>query len=394
MSSSLTYNTFEDFPGLFQYENPNELFTFEDDFMMPQLPVQLSTTTLLPEGEPQQYTTGAFEMSSDYSSQEESVSTVESVLPQTALFPPASACTPPPEKVGDFISRRESLDSEFDFSSLARDGLVVMDELDSYEPSEAVDLDAIESKTYPLVRGMNSGGSTTKPPPPDKTGRSQYLKCKLSIVDGDEKSVCMPAWDDMEKQEQRRIIRIERRQNLNQVIVSFHILPSSESNETRPAPPGVDVVEVSCLECHQNMDLSEDDSTTVVTGDGYDNLNRQFYITSVEVIKIVELLIGCQTNNQKERRAERGRIRSNLVPFWSKKPISSKKVSSSDNLSDVIGKTNADLRNELAQRIMSYETRKPRRFDKEVRILEWRKLAPALRRALQSYYVKIPSDVL
>ena len=39
---------------------------------------------------------------------------------------------------------------------------------------------------------------------------------------------------------------------------------------------------------------------------------------------------------------------------------------------------------------MGYEIRKPRGFDKEVRILRWDKLVPALQRALQSYYTEIP----
>ncbi|KAG7697114.1 hypothetical protein KL930_002436 [Ogataea haglerorum] len=396
MSSSVAYNPFEEFANLAQYDLPNEMFSFEDELLVSQLPLQLPAATLA-DHEPQYYSSGAFELTSGYSSQEESVSTVvttESVRPQTALFPPASACTPPPERAGDYISRRESLDSEFDFLAFGRDELAIPSELGDCEERSEVDLGAIESKTYPLVRGLNSGGSTTKPPPPDRTGRSQYLKCKLSILDGDEEAVCLPEWGEDEKADKRRIIRIERRQRRNEVIVSFHILGSADQHETRPAPDGVDVVEVSCLECYQNLDYSEDDDTTVVTRDGVESLSRQFYITSVEVIKIVELLIGSQSTSQKERRAERGRIRSNLVPFWSKKPISSKKVASSDPDGETVGKTNADLRNELAQRIMSYETRKPRRFDKEVRVLEWRKLVPALRRALQSYYVKIPNDAL
>lgn len=52
--------------------------------------------------------------------------------------------------------------------------------------------------------------------------------------------------------------------------------------------------------------------------------------------------------------------------------------------------TNHDYRMELAKRIMGYEIRKPRGFDKEVRILRWDKLIPALKRALQSYYTEIP----
>ncbi|KAG7881072.1 hypothetical protein KL905_002062 [Ogataea polymorpha] len=395
MSSGVAYNynPFEDFSNLAQYELPNEWFSFEDEVVVSHLPLQLLAATL-PDQEPQFYSSSAFQRlflaggKRVYRGNDRIHQAPDCVI---------SACErmhTSPERMGECISRRESLDSEFDFKAFGEDELTILSEVDEYEEVLEVDLEAIESKSYPLVRGLNSGGSTTKPPPPDRTGRSRYLKCKLSILDGGEENLCLPEWSEHEKQDKRRIIRVERRQRINEVIMSFHILNLAEQQETRPAPDGVDFVEVSCLECYQNLDYSEDDDTTVVTRGGGESLSRQFYITSVEVIKIVELLIGSQSTNQKERRAERGRIRSNLVPFWSKKPISSKKVMSSDSHGEFIGKTNADLRNELAQRIMSYETRKPRRFDKEVRVLEWRKLVPALRRALQSYYVKVPNDVL
>jgi len=111
----------------------------------------------------------------------------------------------------------------------------------------------------------------------------------------------------------------------------------------------------------------------------------EYYITSVEVVGIVELLIGTQLAEPQERRKERGRIRSNLVLFWLKKPVSLR-IQEGRNSGHT---NNKDLRYELAKRIMSYDIRRPRGFDKEVRILRWDKLIPALKRALQSYYVEL-----
>lgn len=107
------------------------------------------------------------------------------------------------------------------------------------------------------------------------------------------------------------------------------------------------------------------------------------------------MLIGTESQDAAERRRERGRIRSNLVSFWSKRPIRSKISDTKNSPSSKGGSPlndEFDFRHELATRIMAYEVRKPRGFDKEVRILKWEKLVPSLRRALQSYYAEIPND--
>lgn len=116
--------------------------------------------------------------------------------------------------------------------------------------------------------------------------------------------------------------------------------------------PDIDVIEVSCLECDvkiNNSHISEgtnfydsqssDDEMGGNNGDAagmggvgarkspnyikneFNDDYYQYYITSVEVVEIVELLIGNQFRDAAERRKERGRVRSNLVPFWSKKQL-------------------------------------------------------------------------
>ncbi|CAD1810244.1 unnamed protein product [Candida parapsilosis] len=317
-----------------------------------------------------------------------------------------------------------------------------------------------DRKRYRVLRGVSAGGSSTRPPKEALNSDSIFLPVELNLVGASVEDICCPKWSTSEKQDRRRVIRIERIQNGPQLTLNFSIVGSADENPiTLPAPPNVDVVEVSCLECdvRTNDDYesqSSDDETGYTKTQGSKNKrfvntdpetgrNFQYYITSVEVIEIVELLIGTAFADASERRRERGRVRSNLVPFWSKKSISSRmsdsssvssstslgsnsvsstrdgSVSSNSTISTVAPTTastattaaaaaaaatanlsldndansqptNQDYRMELAKRIMAYDIRKPRGFDKEVRILRWDKLIPALKRASHSYYTEIP----
>lgn len=248
-------------------------------------------------------------------------------------------------------------------------------------------------KRYRVIRGVSAGGCSTRPPKHLMGSNCLVLPVKLELNGAGVEDLCYPEWQPSEKEDRRRIIRIERIQEGPKLIANFSVVGSANENPmTLPPPPNVDVIEVSCLECSVQLnddDLSPSSDSEVVPED---RRRLEYYITSVEVVEIVELLIGTQSRDPVERRRERGRIRSNLVPFWSKKPISSRmqdrnpSVSSGDSFS-----TYKDFRVDLAKRIMGYEIRKPRGFDKEVRILKWSKLAPALKRALQSYYTEIPA---
>ena len=272
---------------------------------------------------------------------------------------------------------------------------------------------------YRVIRGISSGGSATKPPRIMTTANHHYVPVNLELLDANLQECCLPTWNEEEKADKRRIIRIERYQVGSKIIAKFSIVGSAKENPTPlDSQPGVDVVEVSCLECFTKQ--SEDTDNEEESGNstpmnnysygstntnGVEETKRSFYITSVEVIKIVELLIGTEVQDPAEHRRERGRIRSNLVPFWSKRPISSRmsnnemrsnssspKSESNNSFNQIsnISPDYSDFRIELATRIMAYDVRKPRGFDKEVRILKWEKLIPALRRALQSYYAEIP----
>ncbi|ODV77592.1 uncharacterized protein CANTADRAFT_27333, partial [Suhomyces tanzawaensis NRRL Y-17324] len=264
-------------------------------------------------------------------------------------------------------------------------------------------------RRYRVIRGISAGGCTTKPPKESVDSDSKFYPVELQINGASVEDVCYSQWNIPEKQDRRRIVRIERIQQGNKLIANFSIVGSADENPvTMPPPRNVDVVEVSCLECdiriNDEYDSSSDDenkgskSPKNYVKHEVDGGCYQYYITSVEVVEIVELLIGTELVDPAERRRERGRVRSNLVPFWSKKPISSRmsdSTSTSSSNSNTPNQfnahpTNQDFRVELARRIMGYEIRKPRGFDKEVRILRWDKLVPALKRALQSYYTEIP----
>lgn len=263
-------------------------------------------------------------------------------------------------------------------------------------------------KKYAVIRGISAGGCATRPPKSALAGNVIYMPVELDIVDAGLDECCYPQWSADEKADHRRIIRIERQQCGPKVIATFLVVGSANEHPTSvEAPQDTDVLEVSCLECGvrflDDEGSPETDSPSAgghVTVDayGYSNsyypvrhnstdasqaVHYNYYITSVEVVEIVELLIGMQLKDSAERRKERGRVRSNLVPFWSKRPILSR-MSENSGLSD--------FRAELAKRIMAYDIRKPRGFDKEVRILRWDKLVPALKRALQSYYTEIPQQ--
>jgi hypothetical protein len=265
----------------------------------------------------------------------------------------------------------------------------------------------VMSKRFKVVRGISSGGTATKPPKALAAPNHHYAPVRLKILEAGLNDVCIPKWNPLELKDKRRIIRIERHQVGSEIIAQFSIVGSAEENpDTLPAQSGVDVVEVSCLECYNRPgdDADDDDDYDDELGDGHKEdsyrysrdqdqpSQRSFYITSVEVIRILELLIGTEGQDAAERRRERGRIRSNLVSFWSKRPIRSKLSSSEARSSPLSPQEGNDFRIELATRIMAYASRKPRGFDKEVRILKWEKLAPSLYRALQSYYAEIPND--
>ncbi|ANZ76802.1 BA75_04147T0 [Komagataella pastoris] len=270
--------------------------------------------------------------------------------------------------------------------------------------------------SFPLVRGFCSAGKM-KPPKKRPVPGTEYVSVHLELSNSSYEDMCLPKWNELELEDGRRIIRIEKRRQFNEIEASFSIVGSAlENPHTRLAfDTDVDVLEVSCLICpikknrldteqsvlasssnkeEHYMKLLRPDlkknSSNCIERETETSVTHKFYITSVEVIKIVEFLTENRLiQDSKARRQERSCVRSNLKHFWSKYLVSS----SSNTMSR--GSKPAyqdDCIEELARRIRAYEVRRPRTVDKSVRILEWSKLRPALKRALQSYYVAVPLD--
>lgn len=160
------------------------------------------------------------------------------------------------------------------------------------------------------------------------------------------------SWDELESNEQRRIVRIEKR-HTGPIIVAHFLVP-----QDCPSPfaysMGGDFIEVSCLKCSGTKE-------------------SQFFITSVEVIEVVEFLTGITGMSQTARRKERARIRSNLSSLWHKPDR------------EVGPNSDSDLQAELLRRVMKYKTRKPIGIMKDTRFLKWDDLIYALERALLFY---------
>lgn len=219
-------------------------------------------------------------------------------------------------------------------------------------------------QAYRIVRGV-AGGNTTRLPEP-KTPGTTFVPIELNLVNALVEAVTAQPWSQQEREDRRRIVRIERRQQGHIIHALFLVVGlANEYPEPAPAPPGVEVVEVSCLD----WTLREDQDS-------------RFSITSVEVVSIIETLIGTKSMELSLRRREKGRIRLNLMPFWLKRSLPSNK--------NVL--LHMDSPTSFARQIMSYKIRKPRGFDKDVRILSWDKLVPALHRALQCYYAEVPAS--
>lgn len=219
----------------------------------------------------------------------------------------------------------------------------------------------------PIVRGVATGGCTAHPPP-EKLLDRHHVQVKLEVGGTLIEQVCHSPWSQGEALDRRRIVRIERRQQGHRIYADFSIIGCANDHpKTEPPPPDADVIEVSCLA----WDKASDEN----------NPGPNFYITSVEVVAIVETLIQSKLMELKLRRRERGRIRLNLLTFWLK-PLYHLKTKVCPE----------GHKAEFARLIMSYGVRKPRGFDKGFRILSWDRLVPALNRALQCYYAEMTTQ--
>lgn len=191
--------------------------------------------------------------------------------------------------------------------------------------------------------------------------RCKHIDLKFSKTSSFEDITQIP-WSAYEETDCRRVVRITRFQKGTTIELKFLVVVLKIAFDTPNAIQDPKFVEVSCLKCTHEGDQSE------------------HLITSVEVIRIVELLIGSEAKSQQLRREERGRIRSNLVPLWHKGFTNTEGMELSDSCSKFL------------DRLRNYQVRKPYNISKLMRLLSWENLIFALRRAIEFYRIVLPDD--
>lgn len=177
-----------------------------------------------------------------------------------------------------------------------------------------------------------------------------HIFLKFSFTEGYD--VNLTPWSEFERLEGRRIIQVRRTQLGTCLHAQLNICREDLLVPDVKYDP--DTIEVSCLRfLHHDM-------------------TEEFFVTSVDVLRIVELLLNNKEPDQRRRRKERARIRSNLKRFWK------------HDFADL--KHEFEIENELQlafkKRIQLYDYRNPVIIRRGVRLMSWNQLAPALRRAL------------
>lgn len=175
------------------------------------------------------------------------------------------------------------------------------------------------------------------------------------------KTINQIPWTAKEENEGRRIIRVTRVQRRN--ILSLELLIIAQLSQHLNQTSGSNYVEVSCIK--------------------YIHSNRgrvNYLITSVEVIKIIELLTGSAWRDPLLRRIERGRLRSNLATLWLKEFLAIK----SNHTNKACLK--------LLEQLSNYKIRKPYNVWKDLRLMHWDNLIVALSKVLGFYRVRTSSN--
>lgn len=212
------------------------------------------------------------------------------------------------------------------------------------------------SLEYPIIRQ----GVSRKPLKSDFSSESRP---KLQLLDIDFHpsldTVLQVPWSASEEADARRIIRMSRVQIRAKIDIHLQII-DSETGIAQDSVYGRNVIEVSCLK----NNFSPEQLACC-------------YITSVEVINIIELLIGKQNVDRQFKRVERGRIRSNLCSLW----LNEFSPARTGHL--------AGLSKQFLDSIANYSSRKPFNTAKEVRLLPWINLDHAVTKAAEFYRVII-----
>ncbi|KAH8921635.1 hypothetical protein BT69DRAFT_1264281, partial [Atractiella rhizophila] len=149
-------------------------------------------------------------------------------------------------------------------------------------------------------------------------------------------------WTEEEWDVKRRLIKCTRGRTSSKLTVEFEPMSFDEYDDTRGTKEAKDQFVVSCI---------------------YYDATNKCYITSVEILLLLEYLTNGTFNIE-----EKNRIRRNLEGF---KPLTVSKTK---------GKT-ADL----YRRIMAYPEPRPRNIDKDIKVFQWDDLELALGKVMRKY---------
>lgn len=214
------------------------------------------------------------------------------------------------------------------------------------------------SRSYIIRRPINFkvlGSSITYD---SETKDLNLLNIDLKVTGSCLEDVLNPPWSYHEVLEGRRFIRVERFQHGSALHVHFLVVHDHMRSMQGGMSDLSSYLEVACI----RFDHADGDTTN-------------YFVTSVDVIKIIELLIANNTFNSATKWKERGRIRSNLAPLWFK------------NWSDL-----RPMHLHFEDHIRRFSSRKSYQMSKYTRLLPWVNLGYALSKAMLFYCLCSPKE--
>ncbi|CAO3592871.1 unnamed protein product [Absidia cylindrospora] len=155
------------------------------------------------------------------------------------------------------------------------------------------------------------------------------------IIEGDMEAM-MQEWTDQEKEDNRRLVRFWRRQHDHEIICHCQAIePTNRVNTPQE-------IIVSCIYWEEKND---------------------YFITSVDIIYLLEALIGVRFTTE-----EKNRVRRNLEGF---RPLTVSKMKPDSG--------------DFFRRIMAFNHPKPRNIEKDLKVFAWSSLPTALKKIISKY---------
>lgn len=210
------------------------------------------------------------------------------------------------------------------------------------------------SGAFPIIRRpINIMISGSKVVYGTQSHNEELLNIDFKIIGGALDEIMKHPWSHQEEIEGKRILRIERLQQGCTLQAQFLVINQPDK-----------LIRPTITDCPSFLEVA------CIRFDHTDGITTNYFITSVEVIEIVEFLIGNNIQDSVRKLKERSRIRSNLAALWFQ------------NLSD-LGPMILRFENQIRR----YNSRNPKTVLKYRKLLEWENLGYALWKALLFYCI-------